>query len=56
MKRDLKVGNEIKILTKDGQSYEGILMDCHRGHLSAIAKLGVILTFPLGSILDVVKI
>lgn len=56
MSKKLKIGSEIKVFTKDGKSYEGILMDCHKGYLSTIASLGIILTFPLNSILNVVKI
>ena len=56
MSQKLKLGSEIKIFTKDGKSYEGILMDCHKGYLSTIAGLGIILTFPMDSILNVVKV
>jgi hypothetical protein len=56
MKTKLKLGSEIKIYTKDGKSYEGIFMDCHKGYLSTIAGLGIILTFPMNSILNVVKV
>ncbi len=56
MTTKLNIGSEIKIFTKDGKSYEGILMDCHKGYLSTIAGLGIILTFPMDSILNVVKV
>jgi hypothetical protein len=56
MKQKIEYGNEIKVTTKDGKSYEGILMDCHRGYLSTVAGLGIILTFPMHSILNVVKL
>lgn len=56
MSQKFKLGSEIKIYTKDGKSYEGILMDCHKGYMSTIAGLGVILTFPLDSISNVVKV
>lgn len=52
----LNLGNEIKIITTDKKSYSGILMDSHRGYLSVVAGLGIILTFPMHSILNVVKI
>lgn len=54
--RTLNLGNEIKIITKDRKSYSGILMDSHKGYLSVIAGLGIILTFPTHSILNVVKL
>lgn len=56
MKAKLNIGSEIKVFTKDGKSYEGILMNCQKGYLSTIAGLGIILTFPKDSILNVVKI
>ena len=56
MENNLKIGNEIKIHTKDGRSYEGILMDCHKGYISAIAGLGIILSFPMNSIHNIIKI
>jgi len=56
MKHKFKIGNEIKVKTKDGKSYIGILMDCHKGHISTVASLGIILTFPLNSILNIIKL
>tara|TARA_R110002049_G_scaffold150260_4_gene313412 strand:+ start:1888 stop:2058 length:171 start_codon:yes stop_codon:yes gene_type:complete len=56
MQEKLNIGNEVKVFTKDGKSYEGILMDCHKGYLSTLAGLGIILTFPLNSILNIIKI
>ncbi|MGE3611444.1 MAG: hypothetical protein AB7I27_17765 [Bacteriovoracaceae bacterium] len=54
--RSLNLGNEIKIITTDKKSYSGILMDSHKGYLSVVAGLGIILTFPMHSILNVVKL
>jgi hypothetical protein len=56
MKQKIEYGNEIKITTKDKKSYSGIFMDSHKGYLSVVAGLGIILTFPLHSILNVVKL
>ncbi|MBI2522478.1 MAG: hypothetical protein HYV97_18805 [Bdellovibrio sp.] len=56
MNNNLEVGNEIKIKTRDGKIYQGIFMAIHRGHLSAIASLGIIFTFPIKSIIDIIKI
>ncbi len=56
MKQKIEYGNEIKITTKDKKSYSGILMDSHKGYLSVVAGLGIILTVPMHSILNVVKI
>jgi hypothetical protein len=55
MGEKLNIGSEIKVFTKDGKYYEGIFMDCQKGYLSTIAGLGIILTFPMDSILNVVK-
>tara|TARA_Y100000768_G_scaffold357851_1_gene313236 strand:- start:12526 stop:12696 length:171 start_codon:yes stop_codon:yes gene_type:complete len=52
----LKSGNEVKITTKDGKTFEGIFMKKHGGHLSTIAGLGIILTFPIHTIVNIVKI
>ena len=54
--KNFKLGTEIKVVTKDGKQYEGILMDIHRGYLSAVAGLGIILTFPVNSIINITKI
>jgi len=56
MNKKLAIGNEIKIFTKDGKSYQGILMENYKGYISTIAGLGVILTFPVSSIINVIKI
>ena len=56
MGKDFEVGNEIKIYTKDGKSYRGILMDYHKGYLSTIISLGIILTIPINAIINIVKI
>ena len=53
---NLKLGTEIKIKTKDGSSFEGILMEIKNGYLSAVATLGIILTFPVTSIINITKI
>jgi len=53
--KKFKLGTEIKVKTKDGKQYEGILMDIHEGYLSAIASLGIILTFPVNSIINISK-
>jgi len=52
----LRSGSEVKITTKDGKSFVAIFMKKHEEHLSAIAELGVILTFPINSIINIVKI
>jgi hypothetical protein len=56
MTTKLNIGSEIKVFTKDGRSYEGIFMNCQKGYLSTVAGLGIILTFPIDSILNVVKL
>lgn len=53
---DFKLGTEIKIKTRDGKIFEGILMEIKNGYLSAVAKLGIILTFPMTSIVNVSKV
>lgn len=53
---NFKLGTEIKVQTKDGKNYEGILMDIHKGYLSAVAGLGIILTFPVSSIINISKV
>jgi hypothetical protein len=56
MNTDFKFGTEIKIKTKDGTSFVGILMDIENGYLSAVAALGIILTFPITSIINITKL
>jgi hypothetical protein len=56
MSKKLNIGSEIKVFTKDGKSYEGILVNHQKGYLSTIMSLGVILTIPIDSIINVVKV
>jgi hypothetical protein len=56
MEPELKIGMEIKIKTRDGDLFEGILMEIKNGYLSAVATLGIILTFPMTSITNITKV
>lgn len=56
MRKKIYLGNEIEVKTKDGQSFRGIFVNNEKGYLSAVAGLGIILTFPMDSILNIVKI
>lgn len=56
MNQEYKIGSEIKVFTKDGNAYEGILMDYHKGYISTVGKLGIILTFPIQSIDDINRV
>lgn len=53
--KNLSVGNEVVVQTSDGNCFKGILMNIEKGYLSAIAELGVIHTFPLISVTNVIK-
>lgn len=56
IRNKIYLGNEIEVKTKDGQSFRGIFVNTEKGYLSAVAGLGIILTFPMDSILNIVKI
>jgi hypothetical protein len=56
MNQEYKIGSEIKVFTKDGNAYEGILMDYQNGYISTVGNLGIILTFPIHSIDGINKI
>jgi hypothetical protein len=56
MNTNLKLGTEIEIKTKDGETFNGILMEFKNGYLSAVATLGIILTFPVASIIHITKV
>jgi len=53
---ELEIGHEITIKTRDGKIYEGIFMAIHKGHLFAVASLGIIFTFPINAIVNVIKL
>jgi hypothetical protein len=50
------LGNEIVVKTKDGKSFNGIFVNVSDGYLSAVLNLGIILTIPLVSVINVVKV
>jgi hypothetical protein len=54
--RNLQIGSEIMIKTKDGRTHKGILMKLDGDYLSAIAKWGIILTIPLNIVNSITRI
>jgi hypothetical protein len=53
---NIKIGEEVRIQTKDGNGHDGIFLEIKNGYISAIAKLGIILTIPETSILNVSRL
>ena len=43
----LSRGNELELITKEGQKFKGILCDFSEGRLHTVISLGILLTVPL---------
>lgn len=43
----LNRGNELELITKEGQKFKGILCDFSEGRLHTVISLGILLTVPL---------
>lgn len=45
-----KKGDELKIVTKTGRTFRGILYDIKEGYLHTVESLGILMIFPINSI------
>ena len=52
----LKKGDELKIVTKKGKAFEGILFDFKEGYLQTISGLGILILFPISSLTNIYQI
>ena len=52
----LKKGDELKIITKKGRVFEGILFDFKEGYLQTISTLGILIFFPLNSLSNIYQL
>jgi hypothetical protein len=52
----LKRGAEVKIITKKGVLFKGILFDLKEGYVQTITSLGILVLFPLNSITNIYQI
>jgi hypothetical protein len=49
----LKKGDELKIITKTGQTFRGILYDIKEGYLHTVESLGILMIFPINSLTSI---
>jgi hypothetical protein len=46
----IKKGDELKIVTKSGRTFRGILYDIKEGYLHTVEALGILIIFPISSL------
>jgi hypothetical protein len=46
----VKKGDELKIVTKSGRIFRGILYDIKEGYLHTVEALGILIIFPMSSL------
>lgn len=46
----IKKGDELKIITKTGRTFRGILYDVKEGYLHTVEALGILIIFPITSL------
>jgi hypothetical protein len=49
-KTKIKKGDELKIVTKTGRIFKGILYDIKEGYLHTVEALGILVIFPISSL------
>ena len=52
----LKKGTEVRIITKKGTAYKGIIIDLKEGYVQTITSLGILVLFPLSSITNIYQL
>ncbi len=46
----IQKGDELKIVTKSGRTFRGILYDIKEGYLHTVEALGILIIFPISSL------
>jgi hypothetical protein len=46
----IKKGDELRIVTKSGRTFRGILYDIKEGYLHTVEALGILIIFPISSL------
>jgi hypothetical protein len=49
----LKKGDELRIVTKTGRTFRGILYDFKEGYIHTIEALGILVIFPISSLISI---
>ncbi len=49
----IKKGDELKIVTKSGRTFRGILYDIKEGYLHTVEALGILIIFPISSLTSI---
>lgn len=49
----IKMGDELKIITKTGRTFKAILYDFKEGYLHTIEALGILVIFPISSLTSI---
>jgi hypothetical protein len=55
-KLSLEKGNEVKVVTKKGVAFEGILFDFKEDYLQTVTALGILILFPLSSLTNIYQL
>lgn len=49
----IRKGDELKIVTKSGRTFKGILFDFKEGYIHTIEMLGILVIFPINSLTSI---
>ncbi len=49
----IKKGDELKIITKTGRTFRGIIFDIKEGYLHTVEALGILVIFPISSLASI---
>lgn len=52
----VRKGDELEIITKTGRKFKGILFDFKEGYVQTIAQMGILMFFPVHSLMNVYQL
>lgn len=54
--KELNKGDELEIITKTGGRFEAILYDLKEGYVFTISQMGILILFPIHSLLNIYQL
>jgi hypothetical protein len=52
----LKIGDELRVITRKGRTFDGILFDFKEGYLQTVSGLGILILFPLSALTNIYQL
>jgi hypothetical protein len=49
-------GDELELVTKSGKSYQGIVFDFNQGHIHTVVQFGILILFPIHSLVNIYQL